>query len=208
MLKANPVITLEYRVPAVLNDRDNQSLLYRIDDFRRWQEGSLETKKFRHRNIYSVNRTDGTLNKSQDNITDYPSSEIGNLSIINDENLITGYHDLGYDENIQGRKENLLGQKINSTRDSALLDRFLITTQFHPEVVSGDVIRLNCFQRDLNSNSYIVSPIYSGNYLVEKSEHVYTGKSIKAYSMFYIGRKFISTIPSNYSLKSKLMAAT
>jgi len=205
MLKANPVTTFEYRVPAIMNDRENQSQLYQIKGFRRWQEGSDETKKFRHRNIYSINRTDGSLNLSKDNITDYPASEQGNLSIINDEGLTTDFLDLGYDESILGRKDNLKGQIINSTRDAALLDRFLITTPYHPEVLAGNVVKVNFFMQNLDTNSYVVSPNFSGNYLVEKSEHVWSGLSKKAYSMFNIGRKTIPNIPNTYSQKSKLM---
>jgi hypothetical protein len=208
MLKASPVATFEYRVPISVNENDGTHLNL-IQSLRRWQEGSNETKKFRHRNIYSVSRQDGSLIVTKDNITDHPSSESGKLSIINDQDLTTGFLNLGYDETDPGRKDNLKGQIINSARPSALMDRFIIITPFHPEVTAGKAIVVNFFIRDFQTNNFIASSTFSGKYIVEKSQHVFMGgKDLKGYSMFFIGRKFIPNIPGTYDLQKKLMAST
>jgi hypothetical protein len=178
-----------------------------INGIRRWQTGSDTTKEYRHRIIYAIDRSSGELNVYKDNITDYPSNETGNLSILNDEGLNTGHFDLGFDETIIGRKENLKGQIINSARDSALLDRFIIIVPYAPHVVAGKVVNMKFYMRDLQTGNYIISPVFSGNYLVENSEHVFNGEKLKPFSKFIIARKHIKNIPGNYDLQKKLMKA-
>ena len=112
---------------------------------------------------------------------------------------------MGFDEIIVGKKENLKGQVINSTKDSALLDRFLIMAPLAPHELSGNVINLKFYIRDLQTAEYMLSPVFSGNYLVENSEHIFSGDTQKAFSKFIVARKHIKNIPGTYSLQKKLM---
>ncbi len=171
-------------------------------DIKRLKIGSTITKKFRKRNVYYRNRQTGEIENTTDYLYSYPQLS-DNLPVMNDQNLTTGIYDLIYKETNKGRLEAFKGRKINSSKDSLFLERFLITIPLNTNLVSGNLIeiKLPLKIQDKNTND---SLLYSGKYLIENSQHVWDGENKRAFSQFIISRKFM-TIPNNYLTKNKFM---
>lgn len=175
-----------------------------IFDFKRWKPGSTVTKKLWNRKLFQRDLSDGSYSESEDHIYNYPKNEYRNLLIF-DESSITSSYDLLYKETETGLIEAQKGRKINSMKDSFFLERFILTVPLDVTLRAGRLIEINLPIKEQENT--VNSLAYSGQYLIESSDHVWNNRSMFGYTQLIISRKFV-TVPNTSLIKSKLMVGS
>jgi len=199
MFNTNIVATIEYKASTELNTNK----LNLTTSIKKFNQSSDEHRALLKRDIYQINRSDGTLSIDDDDIISYPPKGSKSIPIMNFIDEATGYVDLGFNESDSGRDENLKGQKINSTKKSAIINRFLIMLPLNPKLKSGNLIQFNVYVSEGDGTK--LSRHYSGKYVIENSEHIWNHETHEGYTKIIIGRKYTGIIPDSYLLKSKLI---
>jgi len=177
-----------------------------ITSFKKFKTGSQITKHTRNRKVFKFSKDDGTMSEESDGITSYPIAVGKNLPLFSDDK-ISSIFNLDEDKLEVGDKENLLGQKVNSMKDSLFLERFLITTYLDTNLVAGKMIEIEIPHFKSKSNDE-VSLYFSDKFLIEEADHVWdtSQKDIgRAYTQLLVSRKFLPSLPViNYNLVEKL----
>ncbi len=166
----------------------------------RWSEKIKNHWKLRKRNLFKIDRNNGTLVEEEDSIKDYPQRNPWNVPILNNLDNITGYENFLFNESTTGKQENIKGQKINTMRDSMFLEHFFLVVPLDPQLHSGKTIQLNTYM--INGDK--PSTNFAGKYIIEDCEHVWDGKNSTAFTKLIVGRKYLQ-VPKNYVLKGALM---
>jgi len=198
LMSGSPVDTIEYLMESKAELNPGA-----INAIKRWRDGSDKNRSLRARMIYKLNREDGGLIEEEDSMGLYPQKNGFKLPILNDKGTYSSFLDLDYEEKEIGRKENLKGYIAHTMRDTLFLDRFLVMIPFKPKIRSGDVIKLNIYSMQ-DEDGTKLSEHYTGNYVVEQSEHIWNGEEQKGFSKLILGRKYVR-VPSTYILGKSLM---
>ena len=140
MFKTSISETIEYKVPTEAKAAINYTV-----SIRRMHQSGDEHKALLKRDIFKIDRSDGTLITDDDSIESYPPKGSKTIPIMNFVGEATGYLDLGFNESDTGSDENLKGQKINSTKISAIIDRFLVIQPLNPKLKSGNLVQFNVY---------------------------------------------------------------
>ena len=194
MLNQQEVTTL-YQFPQA-DSGINLSTVYEIKEFK---QGSLKTKPYWNRRVFSRDVSTGEYKETICKMSDYPKKSNYSIPIIFDNRTITGYIDTGNEED-----KTYNTAMINyGLKNTFFLERFVVTTIFNPNLMSGKKINLETKYSpnlvDLEKANYI-----SGEYLIEDCIHIWDNKARRATTQIIIGRKF-AKIPSDYKIKKDLI---
>lgn len=198
MITTNPTETIEYRTQNPKTKNPNQTI-----HIRKMHQSSDEHRNLLKRNLFKISRVDGSLIEDTDGIGSYPPQGAKTIPIMNFGDMPTGYMNLGFDDTEAGKSENKEGAKINSTKKSAIIDRFLILQPLNPKLKSGNLVQLNIYSSENDGDA--LSTHYSGKYVIENSEHIWNSKELRGYTKILVGRKYTKILPGNYLLKPVLM---
>ena len=187
------------------NTNDNQGIGDKvIANLQRFKTGSLQTKKYRNRKLVYRDRNTGQIVEDLDHIYSYPNGYSNyNLPIVS-TSLLTDTYDLFYKETDTSLQEAFNGRKINSTKDTFFLERFILTIPLDTNLTAGKMIRLS-LPLKVSTQKTDASLNYTDNYLIESSDHIWNGDKRFGYSQLIVSRKF-SKLSNNLLIKSQLMA--
>lgn len=174
-----------------------------IIDYKRWKQGSFYNKKYWNRKIFSRNRNDGSFDETIDYISSYPKGMLNYIPIIKDDHT-SGFVDLEYSEMDVPLQECFNGRRINSTKDGFFLERLLLTIPLDTNLHAGNMLELTFPIKVVNTNRTENSQVYTGEYLVESTDHVWNGTIKNAYTNLIVSRKFID-IPDSSLLRSRFI---
>jgi len=136
------------------------------------------------------------LTESEKNIKEvYP----GDYLVSQEELILTGTEYFSR-SNIKEYEDNVLGQKLFNLRSGLLTNKILVTIPLNTNLVAGktvDLVASKAFLENENSLSY------SGKFLVERSQHSWSGESQNGFSQLLLSRKN-KTVPDSYLIKSRL----
>lgn len=153
------------------------------------------------RKIFTFSDEDGSISEEDDLITEHPPISGNKFPFVGDTSIYTGYQDLNILVEEAPYNENILGQRIFKLRPAMNIERFLITTPLHTEILSGDCIEIQT--PTLAPDKEKKSEYHSGKYLVERSNHKWLGKKSIGLSQFVISRQTVNVV-ENYAIKSML----
>jgi hypothetical protein len=196
MFQTNPVKDIYYikKDPSKYT-RDN------LINFQKMNNGSSNTEKIKNRLVFSYSRDTSELLEEQDAITDYPNDLKGSIPILSNDN-VKSIVELGYEESDIGRNENVLGRKVNSMKESFFIERLILTIPLDVNINAGSTINFKV-PNYLGRSDTEESVFYGGKYLVEESEHVWSGKDRNGFSVLTVSRKDVK-LNNTYKLKEKL----
>jgi hypothetical protein len=174
----------------------NLNTIFQIKEFK---QGSLKTKQFWKRKVYSRNLENGEYFEKDFNIENCPKEVSSSIPIVCDHGLYTGYINTEFEKDLSYNK-SIVNYGMKNT---FFLDRYIITTLFNPNIVAGKKITLNL---NYSENVYETKKanFLSGNYIVEDCIHSWDGERKKAFTTIIVGRKF-ANVPNNYTIKDNLI---
>lgn len=204
MMEEDRVATIEYKIdsPRKKEEGEESSEKTFTQTVKRWSPNYKSLWKLKHKSVYRFNSETGKFENETLNITEFPGMLNLNIPISNDTGNITSVDYIGRVKQETGKKENNLGEEINLMRNGMLYDRFLIIQPFNPKLKSGKNVQLLVHARERNEQQ--ISKRYSGDYIIENCEHIWSGDDSQGFTKIIVGRKYIQ-IPSAYSLKPLLM---
>jgi len=181
------------------NEVDSQVSLNTIYQIKEFKNGSLKTKPFWNRKVYTRNLSDGEYVESKCNIKDYPKEVSASLPIICDQSLFTGYVNTGFKKDLSYNNA-LINYGMKTTY---FLERFIVTTLFNPSLLAGKKVTLNL---NYSENVFEVKKAnyLSGDYIIEDCVHSWDGERKRGFTTLIVGRKF-ANVPSNYKIKENLI---
>jgi len=162
---------------------------------------SLE-RPLRNKAIFHITEKDGILEKTTDISSDHLPIEDKYFPAIADMSLETGYINQRRKETDVNKKNSELGYNNYMHRDDMFLQRFLVLLPLNPKLKSGQKVSINFLSGETNERDED-SKTFSGDYVIEDSEHIWNGQDSRGYTKLIVGRKYIRT-GSTYPLKTRL----
>lgn len=157
---------------------------------------------YQQRNIHSFLYNNNTGDLENENLLtqEFPQRNKSLSQIANSDN-ITSYTILPRNLSETARTEAINGLKNYLMKKSMIYDRLIISTYFNPKLTSGKRISLTIPSTENPGDSNLN---FSGNYIIEKSNHVWDSKT--AYTTIVVGRKDTFLPERTFKLKDKLLS--
>ena len=188
-----------------LNQTNDKPERTTILDIKRITSGTTVHEHLMNRLVFQQSQTDGSLIEETDGITSYPilSKPTNKIPIIKNDKL-TGWTYLYNEEtNDTGLKECYLGQKINGMKEGLFIEKLLLTIPLQTSLNSGGLVEVT-IPSPLSESNDNNSTVWSGNYLIEKSTHVWDGENKNGYTQLLVSKKYIQVATNSYILASQL----
>lgn len=179
-----------------LNDRsdfyNNINSLQRIDD------GSFSYLKEKNKEVFTIDRTTGSLITNSDTMSSHPSPRTGKILVNNVGSEKTDIINNYYSETDIGLQENQKGKVINSHRKTYFIEKYNMRVLLNKENLmlrAGDVVSLKVLSMHKSGtyNNYL-----SQNFVIERKIDVYNGKEANSFCILTLGRRSAS-IPTTYT---------
>ena len=114
------------------------------------------------------------------------------IPIISDNDYTTDYEYYNFNFEESAEVEALKARKYFKDRPTYSIQKYLVTTEFNPNLYSGLNIYLKIAVAS-NTKNYEYSPYQSGNYIIEDCIHTWNeNNSKKGHTYLVVSRKYIN----------------
>lgn len=194
--------TVDFKINIDKISRGEDSFQNKTSSLKRIHQNSDKHFYLRHRNLFRIDKEDGTIKDEEDHITDHPTQNNLKIPILNDEGNTIDFKLVGFTKDETGEKENQFGRIFYDHRDSLFLDQFIFIQPFNPKFQAGKNIQLNVYTTQ-NEGSKL-SKRFSSRYLIIDCEHIWDSETQKGYTKVIIAKKYVQ-VPESYLLKPDLL---
>lgn len=195
-VKNSPNRTHEYTYQRQASHDDAMGNL--IIDIRRWSEDKMVLDSEQKQETFSVNR-DGELIKIDYNSSDFLKKKALDAEpFVKNEEGIGQYYYRGINRDITNSDK---GYRLHKMRRLFHPERYMVMVPFNPKIKAGDIFKMRVYLP--NDSNETFSERFTGDYVIEMSEHIWDGETMNAITKTIISRKYIQ-VPDDYIIKEKL----
>ncbi len=200
MMGGNAVANLTYRPKSSTNmnktDESKKEAQTSVMDLRVFSKAPLVTNK--ETNFYYLDPMTSQASVAKDSIYNHPKAvgeqKLARLMFDSPEKVSLGFFS-------KAQKENRLGLQAHHFREDLLLDKIMVLLPPNFSLVSGKKVNLDAFLGLKNAQDKLASSArYSGDWLVEMSEHLWSSKEKMGFSKLLLTRQS-QNVPTGYDMK-------